>query len=133
MPPASRHQLPRERRAIHDSDSAVASPRSGDLPAGSLRQRRETDEIERFLTRRGHRVQLVNTYYFSRAGEASKMPSLRPGRLMLYLTEVLAAINRRWQWGHSHLSYYFTLADFRLRGRILDRSLELDDADFDDL
>jgi hypothetical protein len=86
-------------------------------------------ELERFLTRRGHRVKLLNTYYLSRAGEASKMPSLRPGRLMLYLTEVLAAINRRWQWGHSHLSYYLTLADFRLRGRILDRSLELDDAD----
>jgi hypothetical protein len=86
-------------------------------------------EIERFLSRRGHRVQLVNTYHLSRAKRASKLPNLRPRRFVLYLTELLTAVNRRWDWGRGHLSYYLAVADFRLRARILASSLPLDDAD----
>ena len=86
-------------------------------------------EIERFLSRRGHRVQLVNTYHLSRARGASKLPSPKPRRFMLYLTELLAAVNRRWDWGLGHLSYYFAVVDFQLRASILAGSLQLDDTD----
>ena len=86
-------------------------------------------EIERFLSQRGHEVQLVNTYYLSRAREASRLPSLRPRRLALYINEVGAACNRRWGWGRRHLSFYFTVADLKLRSAILARSLPLTESD----
>jgi hypothetical protein len=86
-------------------------------------------EIERFLSRRGHRVQVVNTYHLSRANEASRLPSWRPRQLALYLTELGAVANRRWGWGQRHLSYYLLVADVRLRATILAKSLPLDDAD----
>ena len=86
-------------------------------------------EVERFLSRRGHRVQIVNTYYLSRANGASRLPSLRPRRLALYLTELVAVVNRRCGWARRHLTYYLIVADVRLRAAILARSLPLDEVD----
>jgi hypothetical protein len=86
-------------------------------------------EVERFLSSRGHQVQLANTYHLSRAHAGSRLPSPRPRRLGLYLVELGASLNRRWGWGRRHLSYYFVVADVRLRAAILARSLPLEDAD----
>ncbi|GAC1315736.1 MAG: hypothetical protein NVSMB16_12780 [Acidimicrobiales bacterium] len=91
-------------------------------------------EVERFLSSRGHRVEIVNTYHLSRAswsaeGSTSKLPPPEPRRIALYLTELGAALNRRSSWGRSHLSYYFAVADVRLRAKILRRVLPLGEVD----
>jgi hypothetical protein len=86
-------------------------------------------ELERFLSRHGHRVQLVNTYHLSRAKGVSWLPSLRPRHCALYMVELGAVVNRRWGWGRRHLSYYLVVADARLHAAILARSLPLDEAD----
>jgi hypothetical protein len=85
--------------------------------------------IAEFLTGRGHRVELVDTYHLSRAGERSRWPAPRPRQLLLYAVEAAAALNRRWGWGNSHLSYHLLVADTVLRAAILKRRLPLDDAD----
>jgi hypothetical protein len=90
--------------------------------------------IERFLQRRGHQVQLVDTYHLSRARSqsafTSKLPSLRPRKALLYATEAASSLlARRWRLGRRLLSYYFLVADYRLRGAILASSLRLDDFD----
>jgi hypothetical protein len=86
-------------------------------------------EIERFLTERGHRVELVDTYYLSRAKPPSRLPSLRPRHFALYLVELAGTLTRRWSWGRRHLSYFLIVADIRLRAAILTRSLPMDQAD----
>lgn len=92
-------------------------------------------QIERFLRKRGHVVQLVDTYYLSRASSASKslrnkLPRLEPRRFALYAIEAASALfTRRWKFGRRHLSYYVLVADYRLRGRILKSSLPVDDFD----
>jgi hypothetical protein len=86
-------------------------------------------EIERFLSRIGHRVELVNTYHLSRSRMVSWLPSMRPRHLGLYAVELAGAVIRRWRWGRSHLSYYVVVADARLRASILGRSLPRDDVD----
>jgi hypothetical protein len=86
-------------------------------------------EVERFLSHRGHRVDLVNTYHLSRAKPGSRLPSLRPRRLALYLVELAAKLLRRWRWTRRHLSYYAIVAEVRLRAAILLTSISLDDAD----
>lgn len=92
-------------------------------------------EIERFLRQRGHDVRLVDTYSLSRA--SSNRPSLagylpRPGlrRGALYLIEAASLLfTRRWEFGRLHLSYYFLLADCRVRGSLLASLLPLDEFD----
>lgn len=92
-------------------------------------------EIEQFLRRRGHEVQVANTYYLSRASADSstirnKLPRLRPRFLALYGVEAVSRLfTRRWDFGRRHLSYYVLRADCRLRRDILGSSLPLDDFD----
>jgi hypothetical protein len=92
-------------------------------------------EIERFLRARGHSVQLVDTYYLSRASSRrgsvlSKLPALRPRKAALYAVEVaLAAFTRRWRTGRRRLSYALLRAECALRARILANGLPLDDFD----
>jgi hypothetical protein len=80
-------------------------------------------------------VTLVDTYWLSRASSvpeslASKMPRPRPRTLALYATEVASRlVTRREGFGRRRLSYYFLLADYRLRRAILCASLRLDDFD----
>jgi len=91
--------------------------------------------LEQFLHARGHQVRLVDTYYLSRAsssrdGFARKLPSLRPLKLCLYAIELLSlALTRKWKLGRRWLSYYFLVAEYRLRARILAASLTPDDFD----
>jgi hypothetical protein len=88
--------------------------------------------IEQFLRNRGHEVRLVDTYYLSRASSsrtsfARKLPSLRPRKTCLYATELASVLlTRRWRLGRRILSYYFLVADHRLRSAILASSLPLD-------
>jgi hypothetical protein len=92
-------------------------------------------EIESFLRRHGHEVEVADTYYLSRASQTrgsrwTRLP--RPGlrRLALYAVELLALLaTRRWQYGRRHLSYYALRADCRLRGSLLRSLLHLDDFD----
>jgi hypothetical protein len=92
-------------------------------------------EIQRFLTARGHKASLVNTYYLSRASSApgsfkSKLPRLTPKRLALYAVEAASVVfTRRWELGRRRLSYHLLTADYRLRRNILSSSLPLDDLD----
>jgi hypothetical protein len=91
--------------------------------------------IEQFLRKRGHDVRLVDTYYLSRVSSSgssfgSKLPSLRPRKVVLYATEVASRLlTRQWRFGRRHLSYHLLLADHRLRSAILGSSLQLDDFD----
>jgi hypothetical protein len=88
--------------------------------------------IEQFLRRRGHDVRLVDTYYLSRATSsrgsfASKLPSPRPRKAVLYATEAASLLlTRRWKFGRRLLSYHLLVADHQLRGAILASSLPLD-------
>jgi hypothetical protein len=89
-------------------------------------------EMEQFLRRRGHEVEVANTYYLSRASADSssirnKLPRLRPKLLALYGVEAVSRLfTRRWDFGRRHLSYYVLRADCRLRRNILGSSLPLD-------
>lgn len=89
-------------------------------------------QVQRFLTERGHEVQLVDTYYLSRASSApnslrNKLPRFEPSLLALYAVQAASALfTRRWQFGRRHLSYYVLVADCRLRRWILRSSLPLD-------
>jgi hypothetical protein len=92
-------------------------------------------EVVAFLERRGHDVQVANTYHLSRASSASgslrrKLPHPRPKRIGLYAVESASALlTRRWQFGRRRLSYHLLLAAHRLRRGILKSSLPLDDFD----
>jgi len=91
--------------------------------------------IEQFLRKRGHDVQLEDTYYLSRATSsrssfARKLPSLQPRKACIYLTEAAALLlTRRWRLGRRFLSYYLLRAELRLRGAVLASSLPLDSFD----
>jgi hypothetical protein len=92
-------------------------------------------ELERFLRKQGHEVQMVNTYYLGRASSESgsvqnKLPPLKLRRFLLYATEAASALfTRRWRFGRKRFSYHLELADYRLRRSILGSSLRLDDFD----
>ncbi len=93
------------------------------------------DGIEQFLRARGHEVDVINTYYLSRASTdpgspARKLP--RPGlrRLAIYAVEAGSLLlTRRWQTGRRRLSYYAVLADYRLRRSLLSSTIRLEDYD----
>jgi hypothetical protein len=91
--------------------------------------------IEQFLRARGHHVEVEDTYYLSRASRsrssfARKLPSLRPRKACIYVTEAAALLlTRRWRLGRRFLSYYFLLAELRLRSAVLASSLPLDSFD----
>jgi hypothetical protein len=91
--------------------------------------------VERFLRERGHDVRLVNTYYLGRASNVSgsplnKLPPLSLKRFALYTIEAASVLfTRRWQFGRRSLSYYVLIGDYRLRRRILRKSLPLDQFD----
>jgi hypothetical protein len=87
--------------------------------------------IEKFLHSHGHDVQLVDTYFLSRASGsrgslASKLPSLRPRRALLYGIELASLLTRRSRLARRVLSYYSLVADYRLRGTILRSALSAD-------
>ncbi|MET9734066.1 hypothetical protein ABZZ79_26460 [Streptomyces sp. NPDC006458] len=92
-------------------------------------------QIRRFLQERGHEVRMADTAALSRASASArslrgKLPALRPARMALYGTELLAALlTHRRPLGRRFLSYYLLLADHGLRRAILRRSLPLDDFD----
>jgi hypothetical protein len=92
-------------------------------------------EIERFLTERGHQVELVNTYYLGRASAspdsiANKLPPLQPKRLAVYLVEAASRlVVRRSGFLRRRLSYYALMADCRLRRSFLGDELALDEFD----
>ncbi len=91
-------------------------------------------EIARFLRRLGHSVELVDTYYLSRATSArtsfrNRLPALGLRRSALYGVELLALVTRRVRLGRRYVSYYWHIADCRLRRDILARSLDLDEFD----
>lgn len=91
--------------------------------------------VERFLRDHGHDVQVVNTYYLSRASTTpgsfrNKLPSLGIRRFALYAAEAASVLfTRRWAFGRRSLSYYLLVADYRLRRSILNSLLPLDDFD----
>jgi hypothetical protein len=91
--------------------------------------------IERFLRARGHWVQLVDTYYLSRASSRrgsllSKLPAPGFRRIVLYAVEAaLALFTRRGRLGRRRLSYPLLRAECALRARILSSTLRLDDYD----
>ena len=78
--------------------------------------------VEGFLRDHGHDVEVVNSYYLSRASgkrgslrtTSCRIPSLR--KLGVYLTEAASILTRRSGFGRRRLSYYLLLADYRLRG-----------------
>jgi hypothetical protein len=92
-------------------------------------------EIERFLRKRGHQVELVDTYHLGRASSIggslqSKLPGLGFRRTALYAIEAASALlTRRWKVGRHRLSYYLLTADCRIRRNILRSLLSLDDFD----
>lgn len=90
-------------------------------------------EIVEFLRRRGHEVELVDSYYLARAGPDAarrKLPPLQLRRAGLYAVEVYSALlTRGGNMGRRHLSYYEFVANYRLRRAILRRALPLDDFD----
>lgn len=92
-------------------------------------------EIERFLRARGHAVRMVDTYYLSRASARrgsvlSKLPALRPRKLVLYAVEAaLAAFTRRFRAGRRRLSYPLLRAECAVRASILANELRPDDYD----
>lgn len=92
--------------------------------------------IERYLREHGHDVHMVDTYCMARAsstpGSLGRMlpGSLRPGRLALYVNDVASKLlTRRWGFGRRHLSYHVLMTDHRLRRRLLETDLALDDFD----
>lgn len=91
--------------------------------------------VEEFLRKRGHDVEVVNTYYLSRASTtpralATKLPRLGLRRLGIYAAELSSLVfTRRWKLGRRHLSYYALLADYCLRRSLLRSKLPLDDFD----
>ncbi|MET9734068.1 hypothetical protein ABZZ79_26470 [Streptomyces sp. NPDC006458] len=92
-------------------------------------------EIRRFLQERGHEAHLVDTYGLSRSPRgpgplAGRLPAPSPRKAALYATEAASALlTRKWGFGRRHLSYYFLVAEHRLRRGILKRELPMDDYD----
>jgi hypothetical protein len=90
--------------------------------------------VAEFLRARGHDVEMLNTYYLSRASSRSGSPATklpRPGvrRLVMYAAEAVSRLTRRSKLARRHLSYYTMLADFRMRRSLLGSKLALDDFD----
>ena len=90
--------------------------------------------VAAFLRRQGHDVQLVNTYFLSRASGtrgtlANKLP--RPGvrAIAIYLVEVGFVLTRYWQLARRRFSYHLHMADYRLRRSLLRSQLPVDDVD----
>jgi hypothetical protein len=90
--------------------------------------------VAEFLRDHGADVEVVDTYYLSRASThagspATKLP--RPGlrRLAIYAVEAASLITRRRRFGRRRLSYYTLLADYRLRRSLLASRLPLDEFD----
>ncbi len=90
--------------------------------------------VEAFLRAHGHDVEVVNSYYLSRASPKrgsllNKLPSPNLRKLGVYLAEAGSIVTRRWEYGRTRLSYYLLVADYHLRRRILSAELPLDDFD----
>jgi hypothetical protein len=90
--------------------------------------------VERFLRENGHDVEVVNTYYLSRASDArgslaNKLPRPDIRRIAVYAVEAAGFLTRRRGFVRRHLSYHLHMADYRLRRKILSSSLPLDDFD----
>ncbi len=90
--------------------------------------------VERFLRDHGADVEVVDTYYLSRASTrsgsvATKLP--RPGvrRLAIYAAEAVGVLTRRHSFTRRRLSYYVVLADYKLRRSLLASRLPLDEYD----
>jgi hypothetical protein len=92
----------------------------------------KAEGVAEFLRARGHDVEMLNTYYLSRASGRSGSPATklpRPGvrRLVMYAAEAVSRLTRRSKLARRHLSYYTALADFRMRRSLLGSKLALDD------
>jgi hypothetical protein len=90
--------------------------------------------VEGFLRDHGHDVEVVNSYYLSRASGRrgslrNKLPSPSLRKLGVYLTEAASIVTRRSEFARRRLSYYLLVADYRLRRSILSSELPLDDFD----
>jgi hypothetical protein len=90
--------------------------------------------VDAFLRRNGHDVELVNTYYLSRASATkgtlgSKLPGFGIRKLAVYLVEAGFVLTRRWSFGRRRFSYFLHMADYRLRRSILSSAHRLDDFD----
>ena len=90
--------------------------------------------VEQFLRDQGADVDVVDTYFLSRASTragspATKLP--RPGlrRLAIYAVEAAGVFTRRLPSTRRRLSYYVVLADYRLRRSLLASRLPLDEYD----
>ena len=90
--------------------------------------------VAQFLRDQGADVEVVDTYYLSRASThagspATKLP--RPGlrRLAIYAVEAAGVFTRRRAFTRRRLSYYVVLADYRLRRSLLASRLPLDEFD----
>ena len=90
--------------------------------------------VDAFLRQHGHDVELVNTYYVSRASKTkgtlgNKLPGLGLRKLAVYLVEAGFVLTRRWGFGRRRISYFLHLADYRLRRSLLSSTHRLDDFD----
>ena len=91
-------------------------------------------EIERFLRERGHKVELLNTYYLGRASSseasvANKLPALTFKRFAIYVVEAISRVLvRPWKWTRRCLSYYTLIADCRLRRSFLRSHLRVNES-----
>ena len=138
-------ELLRRRRRFAEQESASTLP---PVSSGAARKRvlivgeldgyangQKPVEIEQYLRRRGHDVQLANAFYLGRASHAkgsigSKLPAPAPRKLALYLAQLARRlVTRRWRWARRWLSYPLIRADLRLRRKILAKDLPLDDFD----
>ena len=136
-------ELLRRRFAEQESASTLPPVSSGDarkrvLIVGELdgyANGQKPVEIEQYLRRRGHDVQLANAFYLGRASHAkgsigSKLPAPAPRKLALYLVQLARRlVTRRWRWARRRLSYPLIRADLHLRRKILAKDLPLDDFD----
>ncbi len=92
-------------------------------------------EFERFLREQGHQVEVVDTYFLGRASPTrgslrNKLPPRELRKVGLYAAEAASVLlTRRWPYGRRHISYYFLLADYRLRRSILGSRLRRGDFD----
>jgi hypothetical protein len=79
-------------------------------------------EIQHFLEKRGHKVNLLDTYFLSKAGTPAAFALLA---LNIFWTFVI----NRWKFGLNYLSYFVLLGNFHLRRRILRSLVRIDDFD----
>jgi hypothetical protein len=119
-----------------------AGPGTGAVPSGRVLVLGQFDgfanglkptEVARFLVARGHRVQLVDTYFLSRAandGTLRHLPGVSPSQVALFCVERgISTVSRLGAVARRRLSYPLLRAELRLRRGLLRRRLPLHDFD----